>query len=93
MDDRPTIEFLTRPGCHLCDEARVTLQFVLEERAAAGRLPAIVREVDIAGNPDLERRHLERIPVLVIGGEDLAMAMNSRSIRAFLERTLDGRLA
>lgn len=93
MDSRPTIEFLTRPGCHLCDEARVALQFVLEERAAGGRLPAVVREVDIAGVPALERRHLERIPVLVVGGEDLPLATSSRAIRAFLERTLDGRLA
>ncbi|MGH2408433.1 MAG: glutaredoxin family protein [Candidatus Limnocylindrales bacterium] len=93
MDDRPTIGFLTRPGCHLCDEARVALQFVLEERGAAGRLPAVVREVDIASDPALERRHLERIPVLVVGGEDLPLATSSRAIRAFLERTLDGRLA
>jgi hypothetical protein len=93
MDERPTIEFLTRPGCHLCDEARVSLQVVLEERGAAGRMPAIVREVDIAGEPELERRHLERIPVLIVGGEDLPLAISSSAIRAFLERTLDGRLA
>jgi hypothetical protein len=93
MDDRPTIEFLTRPGCHLCDEARVGLQMILEERAAAGRLPAVIREIDIAGDPVLERRHLERIPVLIVGGEELPLAMSVRAIRALLERTLDGRLA
>jgi hypothetical protein len=52
-----------------------------------------VREVDIAGDPLLERRHLERIPVLVVSGEELPLAMSVRAIRAFLERTLDGRLA
>jgi hypothetical protein len=93
MDDRPTIEFLTRPGCHLCDEARDGLQAVLEERAMAGRLPAIIREMDISSDPVLERRHLERIPVLIVGGDELPLAMSQRAIRAFLERTLDGHLA
>jgi glutaredoxin len=93
MDDRPTIEFLTRPGCHLCDAARDALQAILEERGAAGRLPAVVREMDINADADLLRRHLERIPVLVVGGEELPLAMSPRAIRAFLERTLDGRLA
>jgi hypothetical protein len=93
MDDRPTIEFLTRPGCHLCDEARAGLQAVLEERAMTGRLPAVIREIDISADPVLERRHLERIPVLIVGGDELPLAMSHRAIRAFLERTLDGRLA
>ncbi|MFI5255423.1 MAG: glutaredoxin family protein [Candidatus Limnocylindrales bacterium] len=93
MDTRPTIQFLTRPGCHLCDDARLFLQLVLEERAAAGRLPAIVREVDISGDPVLERRHLERIPVLVVGGEELPLVLTGAAIRSFLARTLDGRLA
>jgi hypothetical protein len=93
MDDRPTIEFLTRPGCHLCDVARDGLQAVLEERGAAGRLPAVVREVDIDADEVLHRRYLETIPVLVVGGEELPLAMSARAIRAFLERALDGRLA
>jgi len=92
MDERPTIEFLTRPGCHLCQVARDGLQAILEERGAAGRLPAVVREIDIASHPELERRHLERIPVLVVGGEELPLAVSIRAMRAFLERVLDGRL-
>ena len=84
---------MTRKGCDLCAEARDGLQRLLEERAAAGRLPALVREIDIATDPELERRHLERIPVLVVGGEELPLATSARAMRAFLERTLDGRLA
>ncbi|HEY8168242.1 MAG TPA: glutaredoxin family protein [Candidatus Limnocylindrales bacterium] len=90
---RATIEFLTRPGCGLCDRSRLDLQALLEERAKAGRLPALVREVDIATDPELERRHLERIPVLVVGDQELALATSVRAMRGFLERTLDGTLA
>jgi len=93
MDSRPTIRFLTRPGCHLCDEARAGLQVILEERGAAGRLPALVREVDITTDAALERLNLERIPVLVVGDEELPLATSVRAMRVFLERTLDGHLA
>jgi len=93
MESRPTIRFLTRPGCHLCDEARAALQAMLEERGAAGRLPAIVREIDITSDAALERLNFERIPVLVVGDEELPLATSVRAMRAFLERTLDGHLA
>jgi hypothetical protein len=93
MESRPTIRFLTRPGCHLCDEARHALQATLEERGAAGRLPAIVREIDITSDADLERLNFERIPVLVVGDDELPLATSVRAMRAFLERTLDGHLA
>lgn len=49
-----------RPGCHLCDEARAMLV-----RAGAG-----FAEVDIEADDDLLRRYLERIPVIVIDGEE-----------------------
>jgi hypothetical protein len=93
MHERATITFLTRPGCGLCDHARVDLQDLLEERARAGRVPALVREVDIAADAALEHRNLERIPVLVVDDQELPLATSVRAMRAFLERTLDGRLA
>lgn len=93
MHERATIAFLTRRGCGLCDRARQDLQALLEERARAGRMPALVREVDIASDAALEHRNLERIPVLVVGEAELPLATSVRAMRAFLERTLDGRLA
>jgi hypothetical protein len=93
MQERATITFLTRPGCGLCAHARVDLQDLLEERARAGRVPARVREVDIAGDEALLHRNLERIPVLVVGEAELPLAVSVRAMRAFLERTLDGDLA
>ena len=93
MHERPTITFLTRPGCGLCDRARIDLQLLLEERAKVGRPGALVHEVDIATDAALERRNLERIPVLVVGDQELALATSVRAMRVFLERTLDGHLA
>ena len=93
MHERATITFLTRHGCGLCDVARVDLQALLEERARAGRTSAIVREVDIATDATLEHRNLDRIPVLVVGDQELPLATSVRAMRTFLERTLDGHLA
>jgi len=93
MPERASITFLTRSGCTLCDVARADLQALLEERARAGRTPALVREVDIATDPALERRNLDRIPVLVVRDEELPLATSVRGMRTFLEQTLDGRLA
>ncbi len=93
MHERATIAFLTRPGCGLCDRARIDLQSLLEERAKAGRTAARVHEVDIASDADLEGRNFDRIPVLVVGDQELPLATSVRAMRTFLERTLDGHLA
>jgi glutaredoxin len=53
----------TRPGCHLCDEARATLARVRDE------LPFAFAERDIERDEELHRRYLERIPVVEIDGE------------------------
>ena len=54
----------TRPGCHLCDEARDVL---LDERA---RTPFELDEVDIETDDELVREYGVRIPVVVIDGEE-----------------------
>jgi hypothetical protein len=54
----------TRPGCHLCDEAR---DAVLARR---GELPPFdLREVDIEADEALHARYLERIPVFELDGQ------------------------
>jgi glutaredoxin len=54
----------TRPGCHLCDEAREILERVSEEA------PFVLRERDISVDDALHARYLERIPVVTINGEE-----------------------
>jgi glutaredoxin len=61
----PTITLYSRPGCHLCDEAREAL-----ERVHA-RTGFEIREIDITSDDELHRRYLERIPVVALGGEEL----------------------
>jgi glutaredoxin len=54
----------SRPGCHLCDEAREVL-----ERVRA-QLPFALNERDITRDDALHRAYLERIPVVTIDGEE-----------------------
>lgn len=89
----PTVAFYTRVGCHLCDESRITLQAILEERAMAGRRPCRVEERALTADPAWERRYMDVIPVLAVGGEELPLALSAGAMRAFLARTLDARLA
>ena len=51
----------SRPGCHLCDDAREVLD----------RVGAAYREVNIEEDDELHRRYLERIPVVTLDGEEL----------------------
>ena len=57
-DHRVTL--LSRPGCHLCDEARTVVAQV------CGELGVRWHEVDITGSPRLWAAHHERIPVTFV---------------------------
>jgi glutaredoxin len=50
-------------GCHLCERARETLRGLREE------LGFVLKEVDITGDPELEARHREWLPVVEVDGE------------------------
>ncbi len=64
-----------RPGCHLCDDARAVLD----------RVGAAYDEVDIEADDELFRRYLERIPVVVLDGEELfAFFVDEGALRARL---------
>lgn len=62
----PGLVVYSRPGCHLCDEAMAQL------RALRGELGFTLTEVDITTDDALHARYLERIPVLVLDGEEIA---------------------
>jgi glutaredoxin len=53
-----------RPDCHLCDEAREVLA-----RLRADGVKFDLEEIDIDADEDLQRRFLERIPVVELDGE------------------------
>jgi thioredoxin reductase (NADPH) len=59
------LTLLTRAYCHLCDEMR---DAVAPLAAAAG---ATIEEVDVDGQPALEARWGEHVPVLLAGEREL----------------------
>jgi Glutaredoxin-like domain (DUF836) len=85
----PELVLYTRPGCHLCEDARASIQSVLEDRAAAGRLVPTVTERDISRDPDLLAQFGLRIPVVELGDRRLELAVSSGRIRRLLNQTLD----
>ena len=53
-----------KPDCHLCDDARAVLERVRRDRGFE------LVERDITTDDGLHRAYLERIPVVVIDGEE-----------------------
>lgn len=62
MDTKPHVILYTKPGCHLCDEAKAEMA-----RAGLHHLYTF-EEVNILTDPDLFRRYGADIPVVVIDG-------------------------
>jgi hypothetical protein len=57
----PRVELLSKPGCHLCDEARLVVTGVLAD------FPGIIlEERSILDDPTLLDTYAEEIPVVLI---------------------------
>ena len=63
-----TLTVLGRPGCHLCDDALAVLRRLLADPAFAD---VRLEQVDIGSDEALLAAYLERIPVVVLDGEEL----------------------
>lgn len=62
MHSKINVTIYSRPGCHLCDEAKQII-------AAAGcDEDYTLAEINIESNPDLLRRYQYDIPVITIDG-------------------------
>ena len=61
-DNSIRIEIYTRPGCHLCDEAKAVIERV------GRRIPFALSVINIDANPQLEKLYGEQIPVVFING-------------------------
>ncbi len=57
------IRLLSKPGCHLCDDARVVVEVVCAETGEA------YDEVDITTDPELMEQYAEQIPVTFVDGK------------------------
>ena len=62
--DRHVVTLVRAEGCHLCESARRVIEGVRSE------VPFELEEVDIAGDDELETRYRERIPVVLVDGEE-----------------------
>lgn len=77
----PRVSLYTKPGCHLCDEAREVIAAVCTE------LGESFDEVDITRDEDLYARYWEQIPVTLVDGRQHDFwRVDARRLRAALER-------
>jgi glutaredoxin len=56
------VTLISKPGCHLCDEARTVIEKVTTE------VGATVEERDIMQDEELYREYWEQIPVVLVDG-------------------------
>ncbi len=71
-----SLTLYSRPGCHLCDDARAVLDRVGEP----------YRSVDIESDDELFKRYLERIPVVAVDGDEaFEFFVDERALRARLQ--------
>ena len=63
MSTTPRVTLYTRPGCHLCDDARAVIASVCAD------LGESFDEVDITTDDELEDRFGEDIPVTFVDGK------------------------
>ena len=89
---QPTLDFYRREGCEPCDEARLALQLVLEDRVKRGDRVPRVRYRNVDESSTLDSAFGARVPVLAVGAEELSLTVSERSIATFLDRVL-GRVA
>lgn len=70
----------TRPGCHLCDEARAAMLPIVRE------FDARLREVNIDTDEDLRELYTNDVPVVFIGPREAARhRVDARRFRLALE--------
>ena len=61
------LTLLTKPGCHLCDDAREVIASVRDAVGSRG-IATELQELNILEDAALARRHSEEIPVVQING-------------------------
>ncbi|AEB47441.1 MULTISPECIES: glutaredoxin family protein [Micromonospora] len=60
----PRLTLITRPGCHLCEDAKAALDRVV---AVTGDRWT---ERDVSGDIELEREYGDRLPVVLLDGKE-----------------------
>lgn len=76
----PRVQLLTRPGCHLCEEAQAALDAVLGAEK--------VDLLDITQHPELEELYVFRIPVVLYEGDVMAEGVIGKAEARTLRKAL-----
>ncbi len=63
------LTLFTKPGCHLCEEAKTVVDSVIQGFASDHDAEVSLTEVNILEDPQLIEKYAEEIPVLQINGE------------------------
>ena len=86
-----TLTLYSKPGCHLCEEARLAIDLVVSEIKAksSNDIHLELQELNILEDEELLARYSEEIPVLQINGETHAYwRIDKDRFRAALENLL-----
>jgi glutaredoxin len=79
-----TVEIMTKKDCSLCDDAKAIIEKVIAE------IPAELKMTDIESDPELFERYKEKIPVILINGEEsFVYKVHPITLRKKLEKLLD----
>lgn len=90
MPNPVSIRLLSKPGCHLCDDARAVVETVRSETSERG-IATELEELDILQDPGLARRHSEDIPVVLVNGRRVAIwRVDPAKLTAAIERAANG---
>lgn len=64
MSREIVLTLIGKPGCHLCDDAELVVQSVLDDFSAVS-----FEKANILENSELFEKYSEQIPVLLINGQ------------------------
>jgi hypothetical protein len=69
-----SLQLLTKPGCHLCDEARMVVETVVSQfrsvhAGVAANIQVQIDEINILEDQELLNLYGEEIPVLQMNGK------------------------
>jgi len=87
QSNKPLVVIYSRPGCHLCEEAKQSM------KALGPGIEYTLDEINIESDPDLLRRYKYDIPVITINGVEefkhrlTAEAFRERLLRSSLDKS------
>lgn len=80
-----TVTLFSRADCHLCEQARADLQSLQSE------IPHALHEIDIDSDPAIQKKYLDKIPVVEVGVYSLKAPFTRADLMMTLGAARDAR--